>query len=234
MVRRADPALGAEIATRMGWTWVVMGEGPVGAARLRKATSSEASAGDLTLAGNDLRAARRIATELNDDLARADVERHEAFLALQQGRPDVAGRSARRSLEAYRCADRAWEAAASLVLAAYAALMVGDTATATREATVAAEIVSPIDDAWALVHALREAAEKSRVLGFPGQEALHLASLCEIERQLGNDARAVRTLHRAIGAGPQPSGTGRRRLRSCSDRRPRARTSRQATGAVAP
>ena len=223
------------IATEMGWTWVVMGEGPVGAARLRKANSShakplhrlrahllaawlEASAGDLVLAENDLGAARRIATALNDELDSADVDRHEAFLALQQGRADVAARSARRSLDANQRAERPWETAASLILAAYAALMVGDTATAAREATAAVEILAPIDDAWALVHAqgllagiarvegrlddashaLRGAAEKSRVLGFSGQAALHLASLGEVERQLGQDRRAVRTLRRAV------------------------------------
>lgn len=230
-----DPELGAEIATEMGWTWVVMGEGPVGAARMRKANSShakplhrlrahllaawlEASAGDLVLAQNDLGAARRIATAFDDDLESADVDRHEAFLALQQGRADVAARSARRSLDANQRAERAWETAASLILAAYAALMVGDTATAAAEATAAVEILSPIDDAWALVHAqgllagiarvegrldeashaLRGAAEKSRVLGFSGQAALHLASLGEVERQLGQDRRAVRTLRRAV------------------------------------
>ena len=230
-----DPALGTEIAVQMGWTWVVMGEGDAGAARLRKANSPdaepgrrlqahllagwlEASAGDVELAASDLSAARRIATALSDDLAHADVDRHEAFLALQQGRPDLAARSAHRSLDTYRRAERPWEAAASLVLAAHAALAVGDTATAAREATTAAAILTPIHDAWGLVHAqallagiaqaegrldeashaLREAAEKSRELGFPGQAALHLANLGQVERRLGQDRRAIRTLRRAV------------------------------------
>jgi tetratricopeptide (TPR) repeat protein len=230
-----DPALGTDIATRMGWTWVVMGEGTAGAARLRKADSLEArprhrlqthllagwleaSAGDVQLAEDDISAARDIATALADDLAGADVERHEAFVALQQGRPDLAARSARRSLEAYRPADRQWEAAASLILAGYAALMVGDTATAGAEAATAAQILAPIDDAWGLLHAqallagvaraegrlgdasraLREAAENARVLDFPGQVALHLTNLGEVERRLGQDRGAERTLRRAI------------------------------------
>jgi predicted ATPase/DNA-binding SARP family transcriptional activator len=231
-----DPTLGAEIATRMGWTWVVMGEGAAGAARLRKANSVqaeprhrleahllagwlEASAGDVTLAEQDLVAARRLAVELADARAEADVDRHGAFLALQQGRPDLAATLADRSIEAHQQAGQRWEEAASRVLAAYAALMQGDTSTAAREAAGAAEILTPIDDAWGLVHAqgllagvaqaegrledavhsLREAAEKSRLLGFPGQAALHLANLGDVERHLGNDRRAARTLRRAIG-----------------------------------
>lgn len=214
---------------------MVLGEGIAGAARLRRALSTdadprsrlrshllagwlEASAGDLELAERDLAAGRRVALELADEVASADVDRHEAFLALQRGRPDLASRGARHSLATYRQVDQPWEVAVSLVLAAYAALAVGDVGTATRDASAAVKILTPIDDAWALVHAqallagiarvegrlddaahaLAEAAEMSRVLGFPGQAALHLANLGEVEHHLGHEARAVPTLRRAM------------------------------------
>ncbi len=52
---------------------------------------------------------------------------------LQQGLPQEAVDSAVTSLETYRRLGLAWETAASLVLAAYGALMLGDTATAARD-----------------------------------------------------------------------------------------------------
>ena len=66
-----DPHLGVQIANGFGWTWVVLGEGTAGAARVRNALTVgtlprdraralvlagwlEASAGDVTLADRDL------------------------------------------------------------------------------------------------------------------------------------------------------------------------------------
>ena len=47
----------------------------------------ETSVGDLTLARADLEEAQRVADGLGDDALAADVERHRAFLAIQEGRP---------------------------------------------------------------------------------------------------------------------------------------------------
>ena len=73
--RRNDPLLGVRIANGFGWTWVVLGDGTAGAARVRNALTDdtpareratglllagwlEASAGDVVLAQADLDGAR--------------------------------------------------------------------------------------------------------------------------------------------------------------------------------
>lgn len=240
-----DPVLGMEIAGGMGWTWVVLGDGTSGAARVRDAITDaapstrrlggyllaawlEASAGDLTLAQADLDQARAIAAGLSDELSMADVDRHQAFVAIQQGHPDVVLGKACASLSVYRRLGRDWHTAGSLVLAAYGAMLTGDTSTATRDGNAAVVLLARVPDPWVLVHAqallgvvaqaehrlddaataLRQAAETSRALGFPGQAALHLSSLAEVERQQGHDARAVRTFRGAI-AHARAGGDGR-------------------------
>ncbi len=160
-----DPLLGARIAIGFGWTWVVLGDGPAGAARVRQALTAEtpareratlallagwldASAGNLALAQDDLDGAADLATELGDEVLVADVERHRAFLAIQQGRPNLVLAHAAASLATYRPLDLKWRIAASPVLPAYGSLMVGETQTATREATAAVGALAPIGDSW--------------------------------------------------------------------------------------
>jgi predicted ATPase/DNA-binding SARP family transcriptional activator len=231
-----DPAAGVRVALGFGWTWVVLGDGTAGAARVRGALTPttpdrdraaglllagwlEASAGDLALASEDLGTARTLAGTLDDDLLRADVRRHWAFLAIQQGRPHDVLACAEAALATYRPLELVWPTACCLVLAAYGALMLGDTGTATRHATEALDALVPLGDAWGLVHAqamlggiaqaehrledaataLAEAAEQSRRLGFTGQAALHLASLGRVQ-QRARDDRAAATFDRAITA----------------------------------
>ncbi len=240
-----DPALGARIADGFGWSWVVLGDGAAGAARIRRAVTPsapardrvtgmllagwlEASAGDLALAQDDLDRATVIAEELDDDLMRADVQRHLAFLAIQQGRPPDVLQCAATSLATYRQLALRWQTAASLLLAAYGSIMLGDTATATRDATEAVGILTPIGDSWGLVHAeamlggiaqaehrfgdaarsLRRAADESQHLGFVGQRALHLATLARVLQRAGHTEDAAATFDQAIAA----SG-------ACGDRR---------------
>ena len=114
-----DPLLGVRLANGFGWTWVVLGDGTAGAARVRDALTDdtpprerarglllagwlEASAGDVVLAQSDLDGAGQIAEDLDDDVLRADVRRHQAFLSIQQGRPDVVLASGAASLAIYR------------------------------------------------------------------------------------------------------------------------------------
>ncbi len=54
----------------------------------------EASAGDVMLAQTDLDRARELAGQLADEVLLADANRHQAFLAIQQGRPELVRRSA--------------------------------------------------------------------------------------------------------------------------------------------
>ena len=229
-----DPGLGLRIANGLGWTWVVLGNGPAGAARVRQALASEAppreratalllagwleaSAGDVALAAADLDGAGDLAAGLDDRVLSADVDRHRAFLAIQQGRPDEVLARASTSLAAYRALDLAWHTAASLLLSAYGHLMVGDTAAATGNASEALGMLEPIGDSWGLAHvgavlggiaqaehryddaarALTRAAEESAAMGFLGQAALHRATLARIQHRLGDPA-AVASYEQAI------------------------------------
>jgi tetratricopeptide (TPR) repeat protein len=225
------------IANGFGWTWVVLGDGVAGAARVRRALVPdtpardratglllagwlEASAGDVALAQADLDSALLVADQLDDEELRADAQRHRAFLAIQQGLPEDVLTTAAAGLATYRSLSLEWQVAASLVLAAYGSLMLGDTGTATRDATEAVGILRPIGDSWGLVHAeamlggvaqaehrfddaalaLSRAAEESRRLGFVGQAALHLASLARVLQRAGLREDAIGTFHEAIDA----------------------------------
>jgi predicted ATPase/DNA-binding SARP family transcriptional activator len=239
-----DPPLGVQIANGFGWTWVVLGDGTAGAARVRNALFDqapardraaglllagwlEASAGNVVLAQADLDGARKLAEELSDDVLVADVDRHQAFLAIQQGRPELALSTAVGSLTTYRRHRLEWPTAASLLLGAFGSLMLGDTATASRDATEAVDILTPLGDSWGLVHAqamlggiaqaehrlddaataLERAAEESATMGFLGQAALHRATLARVQQRVANP-RAAASYQRAIDEAVA-SGDGR-------------------------
>ena len=128
----------------------------------------------------------------------------------------------------YRRLDLSWETAASLVLAAYGALMLGDTAAAARDGAEAVGILTPMGDSWGLVHAkamlggiaqvehrfedaidaLSGAAEESTALGFLGQAALHLGSLARAQQRAGRPEEAAASYDRTLAAATA-SGDGR-------------------------
>ncbi len=227
-----DPVLGLGIVARLGWTWVVLGDGPAGAARVRGALTQagpiddrrealllagwlEASAGDVALAKQDLDGAAALA---EDELAVADVARHRAFLAIQQGRPDLVRSHADAGLEVYRRRGSTWSVAGSLLLRAFGHLMVGDTRSSTRDATEALGVLEACGDSWGQVHAtamlggiaqaegrfddaataLERAASESERLGFLGQAALHRAGLARVRHRAG-EADAEASYERAMG-----------------------------------
>ncbi len=239
-----DPLLGVDIATRFGWTWVVLGDGSAGASRIRNALVVhasardratglllagwlEASAGDLALAQADIDAARALADGVADSVLVADVHRHQAFVAIQQGSPDLVLASAAASLRIYRAQGLAWPTAASLLLGAFGSLMVGDTETATADATEALTSLAGMGDSWGIVHAqamiagsaqaehrfadaavaLEQAADQSATLGFVGQAALHRSSLARVQ-QRASDPGARLSYQRAI-ADAMAGGDGR-------------------------
>ena len=205
-----DPRLGVRIANGFGWTWVVLGDGTAGATRVRTAIVRSdpalATAPPVccspdgwrrrpetwSVAQADLDRARTLADELADDVLIADVDRHQAFVALQQGRPELAVRTAAASLATYRPLGLRWCTAASLLLGAYGCLMLGDTGSATRDATEAVGILTPLGDAWGLVHA----------------EAM-LGGIAEAEHRFDDAARALRRAaeESATAGVPRPSGT---------------------------
>jgi len=168
----------------------------------------EASAGDVVVAQRDLDDARTIAEDLADDEMVADVDRHQAFVSIQQGRADAVLASSAASLATYRRLGLVWPAAGSLLLSAFGSVMGGDTAEASRKGSEALRTFSPIGDSWAVVHAqgllaavaqaeqrlddaagaLAAAADESRAMGFLGQAALHRASLARVQHRLGDPA----------------------------------------------
>ncbi len=180
----------------------------------------EASAGNVDRAEVDLESARAIAEGLGDEVLRADTQRHLAFLRIQQGRPRDVLACAAASLETSRSLALPWETAGGLILGAYGSLMLGDTGAAARDATEAMRLLTPIGDSWALVHAgallggiaqaehrfddavdaLTRAARESQRLGFPGQAALHLASLARAQQRAGSADEAASSFDRAIAA----------------------------------
>jgi predicted ATPase/DNA-binding SARP family transcriptional activator len=188
----------------------------------------EASAGDVGLAHRDLDEAGSIADQLDSEKLKADVARHRAFVHLQQGVPAAASACAAASLTTYRRLDLEWETAASLVLAAYGALMLGDTAPAARAGDEAVTILAPLGDSWGLVHAtamlggiaqaehrfsdaidaLSAAAQESTALGFLGQAALHRGSLARAQQRAGRPVDAAASFHQALTAATA-SGDGR-------------------------
>jgi predicted ATPase/DNA-binding SARP family transcriptional activator len=231
---RHDPLLGIRIVIGFGWTWVVLGDGTAGAARIRNAVVGpapahdratalllagwlEASAGDLSLAQSDLDQARTLAENLADDVLIADADRHQAFLAIQQGRPQLVLSSTAASLTVYRSHLLVWRSAASMLLAAFGSLMLGDTASATHKATESVAVLSSIGDSWGTIHAkallggiaqaegrfddattaLERAADESANLGFSGQAALHRSSLGRVQQRAA-DPRALASYRQAI------------------------------------
>jgi predicted ATPase/DNA-binding SARP family transcriptional activator len=235
-----DPRQGLRLANGFGWTWVVLGDGVAGAARVRTALEAarrdttpheratglllagwlEASAGNVEAAQGDLDAALAAAEGLGDGRLAADARRHLAFLRIQQGRPLEVLESATASEAVYQRLDLPWETAASLLLGAFGSIMLGDTGSATHAAIEAVRLLTPIGDAWGMVHAeamlgaianaehrfgdaadaLTRAAALSERLGFAGQAALHLTTLGRVQQRSGAPGQARDTLARAIQA----------------------------------
>ncbi|MFN0281246.1 MAG: AfsR/SARP family transcriptional regulator [Kineosporiaceae bacterium] len=234
------PATGLRIATGLGWVWVVLGDGVAGAQRLRGALAAaagdaspreeaqalllagwlEASAGNVDRSRADLDAASRLAETLADERLRADVQRHQAFLHIQQGSPDEVLASAGAALTVYRARGLTWEIAGSLLLSAYGSIILGATGDAARSAAEALELLTPLEDSWGIVHAeatlatvaqaeqrfteaaraLARAAASSEELGFVGQAALHLTRLGRVQQRAGDLDASVGTLRRAVRA----------------------------------
>jgi predicted ATPase/DNA-binding SARP family transcriptional activator len=189
-----DPRLGLRLANGFGWTWVVLGDGVAGAARVRGALRAagghapprelatglllagwlEASAGNVDQAQDDLDAAADLAGRLGDDRLAADARRHLAFLRIQQGRPQDVLAAAAAGTATYRRLELPWETAASLLLGTFGSIMLGDTAAATRSATEALRLLDPIGDAWGMVHA----------------EAM-LGAIANAEHRFGDAAKAL-------------------------------------------
>ncbi|HEX7148423.1 MAG TPA: BTAD domain-containing putative transcriptional regulator, partial [Actinomycetota bacterium] len=237
-----DPELGLCLANGFGWTWVVLGDGVAGAARVRTALEAardhatpreqatglllagwlEASAGNVDQAQDDLDGALAIAERLGDDRLRADAQRHLAFLRIQQGRPQDVLELAGRSVAFYRRLELPWETAASLLLGAFGSIMVGDTVSATGAATEAVRLLTPIEDSWGLVHAEAMLGAVANAEHRFGDAAAALTRAAELSERLGFVGQAAlhlttlgRVQHRS-GAPDQAAGTLTRAIQAAT------------------
>ncbi|MFT3835100.1 MAG: BTAD domain-containing putative transcriptional regulator [Micropruina sp.] len=209
--RRNDPSIAAAIGLGMAWTWVVLGDGAAGAARVRDAVATaapadrargllaavwlEASAGDLTVAERDLLLAAALAEALSDDLLAADVRWYRAFVAIQRGDADAARSESGAALRVYRQSGSDWSIAAGLLLAAYGALMAGDVASADRDAGAAVALIGATGDAWGLIHGNAILGGVAQGQGRLGEAATAFEAAAEAARRLGFAGQAA--LHRA-------------------------------------
>ncbi len=207
-----DPPQGLRTAVGFGWTWVVLGDGEAGAARVRGALTAapeadastsaaalllacwlEASAGDLELAAGDLNRAEML---VDDDRLRADLHRHRAFLRIQQGRPADVVVEAEAAVAAYRAQGRVWETAAALLLASYGAIVLGDTRRAGRSAADAVALLEPLGDPWGLVHARGMLGAIAQAEGRFDAAATELAGAAAESERLGFRGQAALHLSR--------------------------------------
>ena len=197
---------------------------PAGAASARPvallAGWLEASAGDITRGG---RGPRRSGACRPPRTTRSSARTPTGTGPSSRSSRDDRGtcsRSRRPALGDVPTSGLAWQTAGSLVLAAYGALILGDTTSATRDASEAVDLLTPIGDSWGLVHAqamiggiaqaehrfdaasraLAHAVEQSQRLGFTGQAALHLANLARVQQRAGRTDEAADTFDRAVAA----------------------------------
>jgi predicted ATPase/DNA-binding SARP family transcriptional activator len=222
------PTLGLQIANGMAWTWVVLGDGAAGAARLRGAAVAapdapvddlarallgagwlEASAGDVAVADADLDRAAGLAERSGDPGLLADVHRHRAFVRIQQGRPADVLSEADAALAIDRADERSWQVAGSLLLSAFGSIMLGDAATAGHSAQEAVALLVPVGDSWGLVHAAAMLGAVAELEGRPevAAEALERAA-AESERVgfLGQAALHLTSLGRVRRTSGDPLG----------------------------
>ncbi len=222
--RARDPGRGLRIAVDLGWAWVLL-DAAGAAARLRAARGAAAPAADRAAAARleswleamsgDLRRAR-MAIDAARDLADDDVTRwYEAFVLEQEGRPAEALDALTRCRAAF--AGAGWEEGATVLLSAFAHLALHDPVAGRRAAEEAIDLITPMGDAWGLIHAegalgvLAEAegrfadaarhharaAASAEGLGFVGAAALHRANLGRAQHRAGDPA-AGPTLRRAM------------------------------------
>jgi predicted ATPase/DNA-binding SARP family transcriptional activator len=241
--RATDPITGLRIAVDLGWAWVLLDDGAA-AGRLRAARLAadhpprDLEAGALLLESwfeamsGDLKPARTLldrATALAEgDASLAVLARwYGGFVLPQEGRAAEAVAELASCRDTYAASGAAWEEGGSLLLAAFAALALGDTAGGRAACEEAISILRPIGDAWALLHAEGAlgriahaekrftdaarhhgaAAESADRLGFGGAAALHRVQLGRAQHQAG-DSTAADTLQRAV-AGAHLAGDRR-------------------------
>ena len=242
--RSADPVTGLRLAVDLGWAWVLLDDGAA-AARLRTARLAvvdpprelavrallleswlEAMSGDLGTARTLLDQADGLAAEAPELADLADW--YAGFVLTQEGRAAEALSRLARCRAGCAARGERWEEGGSLLLAAFAHLVVGDVIAARTACEDAIGMLRPVGDAWGLMHAEGalgriaqaeqrfadaarhhgSAAEAADRLGFDGAAALHRVQLGRAQHGSGDPA-AEPTVRRAVD---QARAAGDRRL----------------------
>lgn len=223
----SDPALGLRIASGFGWAWMVIGDRPLGARRLRLALEAatdevpptergEALCLAAWLATDDVASALAAAEEAMT-IAEATGDEHlgaisrnaQAFVLLQQARPHEALQLLLPAPAVHHRLGHPWEEGAAWILIAHAGLAIGDTTQAARACQTAEHLIRGLGDDWALGHL-------DGALGFLAQTehrfmdaAIHLRAAAEASGRLGfqaTQALHLATLGRILQQADDPSG----------------------------
>ena len=234
-----DPALGLQIATGFGWAWVLLGDGRLGSERITAAltaAASTASAADrvrplsfiawLEVTSN-IEQARSAAEEavatsdsVDDPYSAAFSRSALALVLIQNGGPD---RALTILDESRRLIDdtHPWDLGGTWILAAHAALALGDAVAASAACSKADQLLRALGDDWILGHLdallgyiaqaeqrfddaaihLRRAAAAAERLGYASTEASHLDTLGRVLEQAGVIDDAIATLERVVEIG---------------------------------
>jgi predicted ATPase len=221
-----DPALGLRIANGLGWAWLVLGDGPFGSERVRRALVAAAdvaspaerfaslvltawldSSNDVDAAIADAEAARRLAVELDDEHRVAIARTAAGFVHLQRGDAERAAEVLDGVAAIQHRLAAPWEELAAWVLTAYAALAVGDVAAAGRAAAAAEPLGRDLGDDWALDHVESVLGAVARSEGRLADAADRLRGSAAIAARLG--FRTSEAYHLAnLGRVLQQAGDG--------------------------
>ncbi|MEV4514274.1 BTAD domain-containing putative transcriptional regulator [Dactylosporangium sp. NPDC049525] len=196
-----DPALGLRIANGFGWSWVVLGAGPVAAQRVRAALIAadavagardrstalllagflEASGGNLERATADIEQAMAI----DDDEMRSLGRLYLSFVHSQQGRAQEALVLLAGCRADFRRLGRRWEEGVSWLLSAWAAIALGDTVRGKAACTEALRQLIPLGDQWALNHTEAMLGELAQAEHRFTDATAHLRRAADATHQLG-------------------------------------------------
>jgi predicted ATPase/DNA-binding SARP family transcriptional activator len=203
-VRTNEPARALDLAVGFGWAWVVLGEGAVGADRVRAALAAagpdvppapRAAAWAVVAwleAGNRAAGAReaaelgvRAAGDSGDEYALAHAQLARAFVLIQEGGADEALRLLDDSRVRFRALGCAWEEGACCILTAHASLIAGDAPRAASACADAEVLVRPIGDDWGLGHLDATLGQLARAEHRFADAAVHLERAAEAASRLG-------------------------------------------------